>query len=434
MTEIKLRFELNDKINREGLNDIFLIVTDSEGKRKIKTGISCKDEHFGVKKGVLTANDKKVLKRVLTPTKWITNKDKEASYKNDQLQKKLDEYRKAYDSTKSKDNYVNKESVIKAVNNKTTLKDVVAVFDRRIKELQDADDYPNEKGYVTTKGHLLGFLVKENKSSKIDFRHIDKAFLQKLEKYLFKTINGGECSDASVHTQMKRLRAIFNYAIAEKIITPDIYPFATYTLPSITPKYKERLSLEELNQFEAVKYDKGTGAFNAQNIFMLAVRMAGTRVEDMLTLRVKNVAGGRITFNMKKGNTKGKLKSFKITDKIQIILNHYITKKSKPDDLIFPYLPPAIDKFSNKEYKKEIGRKTSLLNKYLKTIADDACIGKKITTHISRHSFGSIMIKKTKDIKALQEAFGHSTVRQTQGYLQELNIEGLDEMMAEVDI
>ena len=194
------------------------------------------------------------------------------------------------------------------------------------------------------------------------------------------------------------------------------------------------IPVEELGQFEKQKYESGTALFHAQNIFLLAVKLAGTRIEDMLMMKVKNITGGRITFNMKKGNAKGRLKSFKIGDKIQSILNHYVTEKSKPNDLIFPFMPPAIDTFSRPEYKKEIGRKTSLINKYLKAIADDASIGKTITTHISRHSFASAALRKTKDVKALQEALGHSDPKMTIEYLKELNIENLDEMMETIDI
>jgi integrase/recombinase XerD len=432
MVEIKFRFEINDKPNRLGLNEVFLVVTDSGKKQKIKTEVYTKNDSFGVFKDVLTAKGKKINKRVLTYGKWITNKDKEAAYKNNKLKNKIEEFKNAYDKTKEKDKYVNKESVIRSVENKYALIDVIAVFDRRLKEL--SNDYSNEKGYKTTKTHLLNFLRKENSSEVIDFRHIDRLFLQRFEKYLFETINGGDASDASVHAQMKRLRAIFNYAITEGVITPDVYPFRSYTLPTVTKKFKERLSVEELEQFETVKYEDGTALFHTQNIFLLAVKLAGTRIEDMLTMRVKNIASGRITFNMKKGNTNGKLKSFKITDKIKAILDHYVSQKSKPNDLIFPFLPPAIDTFSKPEYKKEIGRKTSLINKYLKLIADDACISKKITTHISRHSFASAALRKTKDIKALQEALGHSDPKITIEYLKELNIENLDEMMDSIDI
>ncbi len=256
--------------------------------------------------------------------------------------------------------------------------------------------------------------------------------MQKYEKYLLSkkiTKEKKTRSIGSVHTIMKRLRAIFNNAIGEGVITPDIYPFKIYQLPSVPKTYKERLTMEELEEFEKVEYEPSSFKFIAQKSFSFAVRMAGIRIEDLLSLKVKNIASARITYHMRKGNTNKKLKSIKITPKIQEILNYFISKNSDPNDFIFPIMSSNADSFSNSEYKKEIGRKTSLINKYLKLIAEDACIAKNITTHIARHSFASVALKKTKDIKALQEALGHSDPKITAGYLAELNIENLDEMM-----
>jgi site-specific recombinase XerD len=255
------------------------------------------------------------------------------------------------------------------------------------------------------------------------------------EKYLFKVINGDEpCSDASVHAQIKRLRRIFNYAIAEQIITPDVYPFKSYKLPNVTEKYKERLNTDDIKLFEKQKYDRGTGKHNAQNTFMLALRMAGTRIEDMLKLKVKYIIDGRITFNMNKGNTKGKLISIEISPKIQEILNQYVTKDSKPDDYILPYLSSEFDSLSKTDQKKEVASWTSYINGLLKEIGDDACISTKITTHIARHSFASAVQKVTKDIESVSKALGHSSVKITQRYLEELNVENQDEMMKSLDI
>src|SRR6185369_12522029 len=99
-------------------------------------------------------------------------------------------------------------------------------------------------------------------------------------------------------------------------------------------RYKERLTSEEITRFQNMEYENGSLIFNAQNCFMLALRMAGTRIEDMLNLRVNNIVGGRITFNMKKGCTNGALKTIKIDDKIEAILSKFITKESKPNDFI----------------------------------------------------------------------------------------------------
>lgn len=436
MATLKFRFELNDKPNREGLCEIFLVITDDGKKQKIKTEVQCKNEHFGVIKDVLSTSGKIIKnKRVLTPEKWITNKDGESTYKNNKLSKLKKKYEDTYDAKKSIDGYVNKESIIKAVENKSILKDVSTVFQRFIDDLEAADNYPTQKGYITAKGHFEGFCFQENKTTQIDFRHIDRSFLIKFEGYLFKNINGDdECSDASVHAVMKRLRRIFNYAIGESIITPDIYPFKTYKLPTVKEKYKQRLNANELALFENEKYEVGTPKFHTQKAFMLALRLAGTRIEDILNLQVKNIINGRITFNMKKGNTEGKLKSVLITDKIQNILNHYVSADSEPDDYILPYLTSKFETLSKSDKKKQIGTWTSYINANLKDIANDACISTHITTHIARHSFASAVQKKTKDVKAIQEALGHSDVKITQRYLDELNVENQDEMMKDLDI
>lgn len=432
MSEIKFRLELNDKPNKEGLHEVFIIIRENGKRQKVKTEVFCLNEHFGSLKAVPGSETKK---RTLTWGKWITSKDKEAAYKNNQLEKKLSEYRKTYSEKKEVHGYVSKEQVISAVQAPYNLKNIIDYLDKRIKEYGETDNYQNQKGYVTAKNHLLSFIKSHLKRDSLDFREIDKAFLQKYERYLLSkkiTKEKKTRSIGSVHTIMKRLRAIFNNAISEGVITPDIYPFKLYQLPTVPKTYKERLTSEELDQFENVKYDRSDLKFTIQKAFLFAVRMAGIRIEDLLSLKVKNIAAGRITYHMRKGNTNKKLKSIKITPKIQEILKHFVTKKSKPEDFIFPLMPPNADTFSNTEYKKEIGRKTSLINKYLKLIAEDACIDKNITTHIARHSFASVALKKTKDIKALQEALGHSDPKITAGYLAELNIENLDEMMDSV--
>lgn len=45
----------------------------------------------------------------------------------------------------------------------------------------------------------------------------------------------------------------------------------------------------------------------------------------------------------------------------------------------------------------------------------------KIATHIARHSFASLAWANSRDIKAVSQALGHTTVRMTENYLRELS-------------
>jgi hypothetical protein len=61
-----------------------------------------------------------------------------------------------------------------------------------------------------------------------------------------------------------------------------VYPFKAYKLPKVTEKYIERLTRDEIQQFEAVQYIPLTPHFNAQKLFMLAMRMGGARLKICL--------------------------------------------------------------------------------------------------------------------------------------------------------
>lgn len=439
MTEMKFRLELNDKPNSQSLHEVFIRINDRGSRQKVKTNVYCRKEHFGVYKDVLvkdakTKIEKVVNKRILTHGKWISNKDREAAYKNNQLEKKLNEYKKTYDKKKEIAQFVTKEAVVEEIKRPFELRNVIDYMTKKIEKYEKNDDYENKKGYITAKNHLANYLDTRRRKN-IDFREIDNDFLESYESYLRNLTIGAEKkkrSVGSVHTIIKRLRTVFNDAIKDKTLTPDIYPFAIYQLPTPPKVYKERLNEEEFIQWENQKYERDSFKFVCQQAFLFAVYMAGMRIEDLLSLKVKNIIHGRITYNMRKGNTNNKLKSIKITPKIQEILNYFVTKQSKPEDYVFPILPANAATLTNTEYKKMIGAKTALINKFLKQIAEDACIDKNVKTHIARHSFSSKALKKTKDIKALQEALGHSDPKITAGYLEELNIENLDEMMDSV--
>jgi len=72
-----------------------------------------------------------------------------------------------------------------------------------------------------------------------------------------------------------------------------------------------------------------------------------------------------------------------------------------------------------------------LVNKYLRIVAAKAKIDKKVTTHIARHTFASIAIKKTNgNINFVQNALKHSNSQITQAYLESLDDDSMDDQMS----
>lgn len=65
---------------------------------------------------------------------------------------------------------------------------------------------------------------------------------------------------------------------------------------------------------------------------------------------------------------------------------------------------------------KAISRATSLYNKGLKAIAKKAGIQKKVSSHVARHTFATIVRSKGMDLFDLRDFLKHANVRETQIY------------------
>ncbi len=275
--------------------------------------------------------------------------------------------------------------------------------------------------------------TEKEKLGDLDFRQIDVNILKGFENYLFKK----GLQSSTVYSNLKRVRSCFNMAIKEQLIGVGDYIFKAYTMPKAKATKKEKLTVDELKMFIAQKYEVGSLIKTSQQSFLLAFNLAGVRIEDVLTLQWENVKNARIEYAMAKT---GAINSFQITPQIETILNYFKSIKSENQKLIIPLMDEKIVllKSSKKEdenelYKKEVSRKTALINKFLNKIKEDLAIDKKISTHIARHTFASIAIKKSNgDINFVQNALKHSNPKVTQVYLSSLDDDSMDDKMKDV--
>ncbi len=400
-----MRLELTPRPNKEGLFRIYIRVTENRNHKRIDTGLAVKEMQF--KKDALYGT-------------WI-RKHPDAPLFNEMLDEKLREVKNIYNKTQTKGEFINKEIIANSFKKRITIMDFFSFWDEKVNQMLN---YNQSKGYNSTKNrHLIPFFEDKGFTT-VDFRQITPSTLTDFENVLTKK---GLDSD-SIYTQMKRVRAMFNKAIAEGLIEANVYPFRAYKMPKVTENRKERLTEEEVKRFSEVDLIQGTLIFNVQQSWMLSFYCAGIRAEDLLTLQVKNITNGRLMYQM---NKTGAMKSIKITPQIKKILDVFTNSNSVKDDYIFPFLPKEVNKLEQNgmEFKKMISAKTALLNKYLKEIGKIANIEKKITNHIARHSFANVARKKTNDVHAIKSALGHSSVKITEMYLDSFDEEALDSMM-----
>jgi integrase/recombinase XerD len=125
------------------------------------------------------------------------------------------------------------------------------------------------------------------------------------------------------------------------------------------------------------------------------------------------------------------------------IIRHYQKDDTSPTDYIFPLLDSSA--FYAKSVSEElkatlptkiiikltdsISSKNALINKYLKKIANKAEINKKISFHISRHSFAKIAKDKGVDNSHLKMLLGHSNIKVKEVYMGNFDTKETDAVM-----
>lgn len=177
---------------------------------------------------------------------------------------------------------------------------------------------------------------------------------------------------------------------------------------------KRKLTLEEVNLIANIDLPAGTVKYHARNIFLVQFYLRGMRIGDALRLEASDISGNRLTYDAKKTAVNYDMK---IVEPCMNILKEYLNNSS----YIFPILRIHEDTSTTHEFKNELKNRTQLINRRLNEIAQACGIEKRVSTHIARHSFGSIADKQLGgNLKTLQGLFGHSTRAMTEGYIADL--------------
>lgn len=183
---------------------------------------------------------------------------------------------------------------------------------------------------------------------------------------------------------------------------------------SKTKTTKRKLTLEEVNLIANIELPAGTIKYHARNIFLVQFYLRGMRIGDALRLEASDISGNRLTYDARKTEVNYDMK---IVEPCMNILMEYINNPS----YIFPILRIHEDSSTIHEFKNELKNRTQIINRRLNEIAQACGIEKRVSTHIARHSFGSIADKQLGgNLKTLQGLFGHSSRAMTEGYIADL--------------
>lgn len=430
------RFELNTKPNKNKQYNILLCITIAGKRKRIKTDINI--------------NHKKDFNTKCKGYNWIKSSEPNAKVWNEALADILEDARKKYKELKEESTTATAANVARLVKgeeqsniflNIATNKDgrtMTGFAVERTQQIYNAGGIGNWKKYNFFINKLADFMTIKLKRNELLFTDITLEFVTRFDNHLHTIHNARSVKEADkkLHPNtIKKILDIFKTLIKCGVelgyITPDKNPFLTFKYSGVKTE-KEKLDAGEIKALEALELEKGSLEWNSRNCFLFSFYCAGIRVGDLLQLRWANVKGGRLKYQMGKNH---KIIDLKLEPQAENILELYRTDSSKSDGYIFPFMDSRktyakattqADKDTlpsdiKKKLLEEVSAKTALLNKTLKRLAAKADISKKLSMHISRHSFASIAVHKGVESNKVKSLLGHSRLQTTEVYMGEFS-------------
>ncbi len=293
---------------------------------------------------------------------------------------------------------------------------VFTYYNENIKNLKETGRFGTAVNYQYSLNSLINFVkyTTGKEPDKLLFRELTPHFLTRYEYYMLKE---KDKSPTTVGIYLRPLRALFNAAIADKNVKPELYPFGKrlYQIPA--PKaVKKALTSSQLKQLHQAKH--GTPEQEkAKDFWFFLFNTAGMNVKDLAFLKYENIQGDRIVYirEKTKQTSKADLKP------VLVFLNTYglsFIKKygnpmTSPKDLVFP----IIDENMTDEQKfGKVKNFTRFINQNLQKLAKANGLPEEISTYWSRHSFATNAIRSGASLEQISQALNHHDLSTTKNY------------------
>jgi site-specific recombinase XerD len=267
--------------------------------------------------------------------------------------------------------------------------------------------------YVTTKvpngGTEIAFLSVLNKlktfikNKDLHFEEITFEFIQQFLHHLQQIGN----STNTVHNNFKTVRSIYNHAVKERKFTPTfVSPFYGHDVKR-KKVVRNKLDATEIERLENLEIKPNIQKYHAKNFFLLSYYLLGVRSSSMIKMKWENIVGDRCLYQPAKGQS---MQNVKIGKKAREILDIYEAKhKTKPDknEYIFNFMR-GCKNLKGKDLIKKISAINTNINNQLAEISAELQLNKKITTHVARHSFAYNARIKSNSSVVVTEAYFES--------------------------
>ena len=261
---------------------------------------------------------------------------------------------------------------------------------------------------------------------KLTFKDVNPQCLKSFEKWMLD--NGNSISTVGIY--LRPLRMVFNAAIADNIISREIYPFGLrkYKIPS-SKNTKKALTSAELKLLFNYKPLEGTWYEKAKDFFLFSYLCNGMNMKDILHLKKGDIDNGYIRFTRAKTVNTNRANSSKIsiyiTDAVRVIIQKWQASGNNQDDYLFPFIQNLASPIKRQADTQQF---IKMVNKYLKEIVAQLGINKQVTTYYARHSFATVLKRSGVSTEVISESLGHSNIHTTTSYLDSFDDDSKKEL------
>ena len=310
------------------------------------------------------------------------------------------------------------EDVLKRYRRKTDDGKLSGYVESLVPELERAGQHRLLRAYRTVASEL----VKYNKGEDIPLAHINACLTKGFESDLKK--RGRRPNTISFY--MRNLRAIYNRAVASRRIPAGAEnPFAgVYTQVKTT--VKRALTEDETTRLYGIHFD----ALRAQHVphspeyqyvehlyfawrlFMFCFQAQGMCFIDMAHLRKEHIKDGVCRYYRQKT---GQQIEVAVNEGMRQIIEGFASEVRDS-----PYLFPII-KHEGALARRDYESALRTQNRRLQALSKLAGIGRRISTHVARHTFATITRGGGIPTQVISEMLGHTTEKMTHNYFASLD-------------
>lgn len=255
------------------------------------------------------------------------------------------------------------------------------------------------KNFKTCLAHLKEFLWKFHKKSDIDIQKLEPSFLNDFDFFL-RTKSNINNNSAVKHT--KNLSKILKLCYQNNWIEKDLVVFYKGKFQEVNVNF---LTEEEIRTIKNKDFI-GKGLNLVRDIFIFSC-YTGLAYVDIFNLTNEQISIG-------------------VDGNLWIITNRQKTGTNSNIPLL-PIAEEIIRKYENHPLVSNSGKllpvySNQKINEYLKTIADNCNINKKLTFHCARHTFATtVTLSNNVSMESVSKMLGHKSIKTTQHYAKILD-------------